>query len=199
VLEPIIKEHPGPPTKLITLKCAECHRTFYLERFNYNQRAKNSKRGLFCSTKCATVNHNKSDEMRQRITQTQTGVSVPSRGKIGRKFSEETREKIRLSKLGKPASPIDYAIVLRELAFRKKTKFAVTQGLIPDAIFIEDGKLVALELQKERWLCGVRRKMQAYNNRTDYDKVIIVWYSCSGERLKEWQKVGRGEWKEISS
>ncbi len=197
MLEPIVKEHPGPATTLITLKCTECHRTFYLERFVYNQRVKKTTIGLFCSTKCATDNHNKSDEMRQRITATQTGVSVPARGRIGRRIPEAVREKIRLSKLGKPASPVDYAIVLKELSFRKKTKFAVTQGLIPDAIFIEDGKLVALEIEKERWETAIRTKMHAYDNRKDYDKVILVWYSRRGERLKEWQKEN-GEWKLIS-
>jgi len=103
-----------------------------------------------------------------------------------------------MAKLGKPASPVDYAIVLKELAFRKKTKYAVTQGLIPDAIFIEDGKLVALEIEKEKWEAAIRLKMQAYNNRNDYDKVILVWYSRRGERLKEWQKEN-GEWKLVPS
>ena len=30
--------------------------------------------------------------------------------------------------------------------------------------------------------------MQGYNNRSDYDKVILVWYSPEGKRLKEWHK-----------
>jgi len=131
-----------------------------------------------------------------KIRAKQLGISNPKRGRIGHYVSERTKEKIRLKKIGKPA-PVDTAIILSELKFRKVEKYFAMVGLIPDAVFIEDGRLVALEVEKERWETGVRRKMAAYNNRPEYEKVILVWYSPSGERLKEWHK-DNGEWKLIS-
>jgi hypothetical protein len=136
--------------------------------------------------------HPVSEETRQKIILKQKGISKPQCGRAGHIVSEETKAKIRQSKLGK-SWKADHDIILRELAFTAREKFAITNGLIPDAIFIEDGKLVALEVEKKRWETDIKRKMKNYDKRGDYDKVIIVWYSLEGERLKEWHKE-RGEW-----
>jgi hypothetical protein len=102
-----------------------------------------------------------------------------------------------MSKLGRPA-PVDTQIIISELKHRGIQKYFAMVGLIPDAVFLENGKMVALEVEKERWETGIRAKMAAYNNRPEYEKVILVWYSPSGERLKEWVKEN-GEWHLISS
>jgi hypothetical protein len=179
----------------VEVNCTYCHKLFIISKGEYNKRKKHNQRGMFCSWKCATTEHNVSPEMRRAISIAQKGVSVPARGRFGHSVSEATKEKIRLKKLGRPA-PVDTAIIISELKFRKIEKYFAMVGLIPDAVFIQDGKLVALEVEKERWETGIRRKMAAYNNRPEYEKVILVWYSPSGKRLKEWHK-DNGEWKLI--
>lgn len=182
---------------IVELECGVCHKKFIKLQWVYNQtlrRYPNQKR-FFCSLKCnykARFGHVTPQETRDKISRAQKGVSVMSRARPGHEVTDETREKIRQKKLGKPSKK-DFDIIQRELAFRATGKYAITKGLVPDAIFIEDGKLVALEVEKERWYTGIKRKMQQYENRNDYDKVILVWYSPDGQRLKEWQK-DNGEW-----
>jgi len=142
--------------------------------------------------RCSGLGRKLTEEIVQKVISKQKGVSVIARGRIGHPVSQETREKIRLAKTGKRHF-VDHDIIIRELACRGTQNFAVTNGLIPDAIFIEDGKLVALEVEKERWETGIRKKMKSYDRRGDYDKVILVWYSPDGQRLKEWHKEN-GEW-----
>jgi hypothetical protein len=184
----------------ISVNCTHCGKLFHLSGKQYKKRMRNNKSGLFCSVQCINTNlsnRNRSAEIIARNRAVQLGVSVLSRGRTGHIVSEETREKIRLKKLGKPA-PVDTQIILNELKFRKAQKYFAMVGLIPDAIFFEDGKPVALEVQKSRWDADIRKKMAAYNNRPEYEKVVLVWYSPSGKRLKEWHK-DNGEWKLISS
>ena len=192
-LEEYPKITPSNKNGIIVLKCSQCKQTFYRKKwYHENLMQKNSRAKVFCSPKCSLLKQHPRDETIEKIRSKQLGVSVLSRGRVGHTVSEETKEKIRLKKLGKPA-PVDTAIILNELKFRKIEKSFAMVGLIPDAVFIEDGKLVALEVEKERWETGVRRKMAAYNNRPEYEKVILVWYSPEGKRLKEWQK-DNGEW-----
>lgn len=185
------------PEAYIELECGTCRKVFSKPMWVYNQSLKkypNQKR-WFCSLDCnykSRFGHVTPQEVRDKISRAQKGITFMSRARPGHEVTEETKEKIRLKKLGKPSKK-DYDIIMRELAFRAKGKYAITKGLVPDAIFIEDGKLVALEVEKERWFTGIKTKMQQYENRNDYDKVIIVWYSPEGERLKEWQK-DNGEW-----
>jgi len=183
------------------LRCFTCGKQFLKETGLYNQTLKRypNQERWFCSLECnikKRYGHPVSPEAVEKIRAKQLGISVLSRGRKGHIISEETREKIRQSKLG-IATKVDHDIILTELGYRKVKKYAVTHGLIPDAIFIEDGKLVALEIEKERWESAITTKMQGYNNRNDYDKVILVWYSPEGKRLKEWQK-DNGKWKLMS-
>jgi hypothetical protein len=185
----------------IELECDVCHKIFLKERWKYNQTLRRYPNQIrwFCSLECnykSRFGHKTPQETRDKIRQSQKGISVLSRGRTGHKVSEEVKEKIRLKKLGIPHKE-DHDVVVRELSFRNTQKYAITKGLVPDAIFIEDGRLVALELEKKRHETEIRRKMKQYDNRNDYDKVIIVWYSPDGKRLKEWQK-DKGEWKIIS-
>jgi hypothetical protein len=186
----------------IELNCSNCGNKFVKEKGYYDNALKRrpNQKQWFCSVSCINTNRegrNISEETRIKIVAAQKGISCPSRGRIGHIVSEETREKIRQSRLGQP-SISDHDIILQELAYRGTPKYAITRYIIPDAIFIEDGHLVALELEKKKWETDIRRKMKSYENSTDYDKVVLVWYSPKGERLKEWHK-DNGEWKLVSS
>jgi hypothetical protein len=174
--------------------CAYCKQEIEMELWEYNARIKNNKgRGIFCSPEHALNGRSVSEETKRKISLAQKGISVLSRGRKGHPVSEETKEKLRLRKLGNTNGQNHHLIIDKELSFRKTSKYAITKGLVPDAVFIEDGKLVALEVEHKKWETEIRKKMKMYENRNDYDKVIIVWYSPKGERLKEWIKTN-GEW-----
>lgn len=179
----------------IIANCAYCKKEIEMELWQYNDRVKNNKgRGIFCSPEHALYGRSVSEETRNKISIAQKGISVPTRGRPGHKVSDETKEKIRLKKLGNMNGGQKHHIIIhKELSFRKTSKYAITKGLVPDAIFIEDGKLVALEIEHKKWETDIREKMKMYEDRNDYDKVIIVWYSPEGKRLKEWVKTN-GEW-----
>lgn len=181
---------------IVTIECLRCKKPLTMKRWEYNHRMnRNQRDGLFCSLECSSLDHKTSEETRRKLSQSQKGISVLTRGRPGHTVSEETKEKIRLKKLGNVNGQKHHIIIDKELSFRKTDKYAITKGLVPDAIFIdEDGKLVALEVEQKKWETDIRQKMKMYENRNDYDKVIIVWYSPEGERLKEWQK-DNGEWK----
>jgi hypothetical protein len=63
---------------------------------------------------------------------------------------------------------------------------------------MENGKLVALEVEKKAHYSAVSRKMKMYTqiklDHHGYDKVILVWYSLEGKRLKEWI-YEKGTWR----
>lgn len=184
------------------LKCATCGELFLRQKGYIAKRLKEypHQTKWYCSFKCnvkSRVGHPVTPESVAKIRAKQLGVSVLSRGRMGHSVSEETKEKIRQKKLGVSVRS-DHDIILKELAYRGTPKYAITKNIIPDAIFLEDGKLVALEVEKKPWELSIRKKMKSYENSTDYDKVVIVWYSPSGKRLKEWHK-DNGEWKLISS
>ena len=182
----------------IELECETCHKKFMKEQHKHNltmKRYPNQKR-FFCSLECnykSRFGHVSSEETKKKISLAQKGISVLARGRPGHLVSDETKQKIRLKKLGNNNGQKHHIIIDKELSLRKISKCALTKGLVPDAIFIEDGKLVALEVEQKKWESDIRQTMQIYDNRNDYDKVILVWYSLDGERLKEWQKEN-GEW-----
>jgi hypothetical protein len=190
------------PEHYIKLKCANCGKIFYKERGQYKHKLAEypDQTNFYCSSKCdykKRIGHPVTPESVAKIRAKQLGISVLARGRVGHPVSEETKEKIRQKKLGVSCRS-DHDIILKELAYRGTPKYAITKDIIPDAIFIEDGKLVALEVEKKPWELSIRKKMKSYENSTDYDKVVVVWYSPKGERLKEWHK-DNGEWKLISS
>jgi hypothetical protein len=178
--------------------CAFCGKVFSLpgKMWNKHIREGYAEDRVFCSRNCAVVERNKSDAMRAAISKKQTGVSVPSRGRVGHAVSDEAKEKIRQSKVGVPHRQ-DYDIVVGEMARRGITQYVtLTKRPIPDAVFIEDGKLVAVEVEKERWQAGINNKMKEYAEHPNkWSKVILVWYSPEGQRMKEWILQG-GVWKE---
>ena len=190
------------PEHNVELECAECGKLFLKSKSKYEDilaEYPNQKR-WFCGLECNTKSkrgHPVSPDTIEKIRAKQLGVSVLSRGRMGHPVSEETKEKIRQKKLGVSVRS-DHDIILKELVYRGTPKYAITKNIIPDAIFLEDGKLVALEVEKKPWELSIRKKMKSYENSTDYDKVVIVWYSPSGERLKEWHK-DNGEWTLVPS
>jgi hypothetical protein len=185
------------PGSIYELVCSRCGIKFYIRRWYHDQLKKDNKgRGYFCSRRCALIARNVSQEQRDKISKAQKGISVLSRGRKGKVIPPEVREKIRQSKLGKP-SPQDYMIVHTALEALGVKKAAVTKGLVPDAIFVKDGLLTALEVEKKRIESDIRRKMAQYDNRDDYDKVIIMWYDPKGNYLKQWVKY-KGEWNLVT-
>ena len=185
------------PNSIIKLQCPRCGIDFFIRRWRYKmQMDVNKGRGLFCSHRCSLIARNVSQEHRDKISKAQKGISVLSRGRKGKVIPLEVREKIRQSKLGKP-SPQDYMIVHTALEALGVKKAAVTKGLVPDAIFVKDGLLTALEVEKKRIESDIRRKMAQYDNRDDYDKVIIMWYDPKGNYLKQWVKY-KGEWNLVT-
>lgn len=190
------KAHEGE--RWVLIRCGHCDKEFAVEN-NYLVRAlKTSKgRGPFCSSHCSMLNRGKQKlETIQKIMNAQKGVSVLSRGRFGHVVSEETRAKLReLKKVQKPTQT-DWDVVLREVEHRGIKNGAIMTAPIPDYVFIDEhGKLAAIEIEKEKWESGVRTKMREYTNFPDkWDKVILVWYSPEGKRMKEWI-LENGDWR----
>jgi hypothetical protein len=132
------------------------------------------------------------EETRAKISAGHKGHHRPT--KSGWHHTEETKEKLRKIKTGKPCKK-DSEIVDREIAIQGYSKFATTNGIIPDAVIVKDGKLIALEVEKERYEVGVREKMQNYAKKPNhgYDEVILVWYTPDNIRQKVWL-LKNGEW-----
>ena len=191
------------------LLCTTCDIDFTenLNKYDYRKRLKrlNKNIRIFCSDKCAKDTMNRDPEHIKKVADTQRGISVPSRtvNRIGTNYSKKTRlrisisktgmpsgrkgyimkegikEKIRLTKIGKPATKTNWNIVHEEMKHRGISNYAITNAPIPDAVWVEDGKLVALELENKRVFFEVNRKMQQYIESNlcyhAYDKVYIVW------------------------
>jgi DNA-directed RNA polymerase subunit N (RpoN/RPB10) len=171
---------------IITINCAKCGKEIQMKRWQYNQKINRSQRDqLFCSQSCAMSGRVPTEEHRRKISDRQAGISVPSRGR-SRPQSEEVRLKISLAKKGKTGIVADWEIVTTEMLRRGISKYVMTRRPVPDAIWIEDGKLVALELEKKSDLHPIKEKMDIYRRGTNYDKVYLVWYSLKGEFRKEW-------------
>ncbi len=183
----------GNTKAITTTHCTSCNVIITLDDWEYRRRLKNE-RGIFCSPKCALIGRRCDLETKTKISNSQKGISVLSRGRKGHIVTEETKEKIRQSRLG-TSSIKDNNIIIEDIISRKVQKYALTEKLIPDAIYIENGKLVALEIEKKSCESDAKRKMQNYEKRNGYDKVIIAWYSKDKKKIKEWIKE-KGKWKE---
>lgn len=174
-------------SKIIKTNCSSCGIELEMEEWYYNARMKRSKRDqIFCSTGCVQKGRIWSEDSKKKISDKQTGVSVLTRGRKGHIVSEETKEKIRSVKKGKNGIVPDWKIVTTEMQRRGINKYVMTTRPVPDAIWVEDGKLIALELEKKPWLTAVKEKMDLYKLGTNYDKVYLVWYNLKGTRQKEW-------------
>lgn len=183
---------------MVTVECFKCKKPITMKRWEYNHKINRNKRdGLFCSIECGLLGRKLSETTKDKIRQSQIGISYPQRGRTGHLVTETTRLKISQSRIGKHIQT-DWDIVDRDLKERGIIKSAITKTVVPDSIFIdEDGLLVAYEVEKKTWENEAKRKMLKYKNMNGYDKVIIVWYS-RGIKRKEWSKTKNDlEWKEI--
>lgn len=192
----------------IKCKCGTCGKNMLLNRWDYNSRLKNSNSNkLFCSNTCSLTGRKVSRETKQKLSQSQKGISVPSRGKSpseevrkkisssqkgisvmsrgrkGRILPENVKEKIRRSKIGIPSIK-DNDIILNDLKTRDYDKAITTIKVIPDAIMVKNGKLIALEVEKKKYEYDIRKKMDNYIN-DEFDKVIISWYLPNGEKVRD--------------
>jgi len=191
------KNRAGNGSGLVNLVCANCNKQFQRKRWQWKRDSRIGKgRGPFCSNICSLVGRPVSDKTKEKLRKSQIYIPKPQSGIIGHPISKETKQKISETKTGISIKP-DWDIVDTEMKRRGIIKYAITREPIPDTIFIENEKLVALELQKNRYESSVRTKMRLYDNcRSHYDKVIIVWYNTDGKFMKEWVKEN-GEWKQI--
>jgi hypothetical protein len=185
----------------VNLTCGLCGVVFTISRANYNHRLKHNDSGVFfCSRLCASRHVAQSDMRRKAVTEKQSGVSAPQRGRVGHVVSEDTKLKISLKRRLRHevcAFQPHWNKIHEELSKRGITKYASMDLIVPDAVFIEDGKLVAFELEHKRWFTEVKKKMMQYMNCTKYDKVILIWYDREDTFKGEWHFMD-GDWKVIT-
>lgn len=176
----------------VKTNCNYCKKELILKRWEYNLRLKENERGIFCSPRCSLIGKKLSEETRKKIAEKQKGKSLLTRGRKGHVVSDETKEKIKLTKIGKPWNG-DWDIVHRAAQIKKLQKYVVTRAPIPDIIYVEDGKLIAIEVEKKPWETMIRKKMDGYKENNGYDKVILMWFLPTGEFMKEWT-LENGKW-----
>lgn len=174
-------------TLVIETQCVQCDKDIIRPKWYQDSLDKKNKgRGPFCSRRCALIGRPVSVETREKIAQPQIRISRLQSGRVGHTVSQETKTKLSLVKTGVPIK-VDWDVVSSECDRRGWKKYAIMRAPIPDAVTMEDGKLVALELQKGTWEANVRRKMREYQDyHTKWDKVYLVWYTPDNIRRGEW-------------
>jgi hypothetical protein len=187
------------PNSIISLRCKTCGKEFTRPRWYQNTLDKdNQGRGPFCCRKCGQTGRVLSEESKKKISESQIGISVPSRGVDGHIVPEEVRMSIRLSKTGVSVKA-DWDIVDTAMKRLGISRYALLRAPIPDSIFIENGKIVALEVEKKPWETDIRKKMKEYQEyHTKWDKVIIMWYDLDGNFRKKWV-LENGVWSVVTS
>lgn len=195
ISEGLEKSHSQDQDNHITISCATCNKEFILRRWEYNDRMRKNPRALFCSVICSLTGKRKSEETKQKIKDSQKGISVSSRGRPGHIVTEETKQKIRDTKKknGFYRSP-DWDIVLKAAERLGLEKYVTTKAPVPDILFIEDGKLIAVEVEKKPHETQIRKKMDNHTLNTGYDKVILMWFLPTGEFMKQWI-LENGKWR----
>lgn len=110
----------------------------------------------------------------------------------GKPWSDETKKKMSKAKIGR-SSKADWDIVYHEVALQGSKKYVITRKPIPDAILFEDGKIIALEVEKKLSFADIKKKMGLYTHDRYFDEVRIIWYKTNGIRHKEFRKID-GKW-----
>jgi NUMOD3 motif len=80
----------------VIANCANCGKEFEMEGWLYLQRSRQNKgRGFFCSRKCSLIGRKHSEKTKTKISKTQKGIKVPTRGKRkGHPIPDESKQKI---------------------------------------------------------------------------------------------------------
>lgn len=184
--------------KYVIVNCGTCNKEFLKNIHYYASQLKRSKSGkLYCSLHCSKIGHEVTEDTKSKIRSKQFGISVMSRGKPGRIIPQEVRDKIRNSKLGVP-TPKDWEGMRKELNMYEgliDTKVIPLIKPVPDGILIQNGQVIAVEIEKEPYEYGIRTKMKYYDNIKYFDKVIIIWYR-DNERVGEFHKIN-GIWSDL--
>jgi len=80
---------------ILKLFCARCNKEFYIRNWYYRQLfVRNRGRGFFCSRKCALTGRPISQETKEKISDAQTGISVPARAVLGEKHGNWKGDKV---------------------------------------------------------------------------------------------------------
>jgi len=165
-------------TPELSFKCKLCFKRFFItEKRNEYLKKLYGHGKLYCSHKCYTQSNI------GKITPLETRMKI-SRGGMG-------ISKQRIFPMKTISNKVDWNIVINEAKKRGITKYAITKAPIPDLIYLENNKLIALELEKKPLFSVVKQKMNYYSNsnlqhHTAYDKVILVWYDLEGNFKEEW-------------
>lgn len=185
-----IYESLGFGKNRINIICKTCSKSFFIARWLYDRRIKEGYGVKYCSLDCAkkgNIGRKASEETKLKQSLSQKGKSKPHAG-----IPRSIESRIKQSETLRGTSIIaDWNIVINELKRRGISKYSITKKPVPDAIFIEDNKLIALELEKKPLFSAVKPKMDLYINsnlqhHTAYDKVILVWYDLEGNFKEEW-------------
>lgn len=94
---------PIIPGSFLVLVCSTCKQSFLRPKWVQRDIDKKNpdRRGDFCSRRCGAVGRLHSDETKEKISKTQRGVKVPSRGRKGHTVSDEARKKMSLAASGR--------------------------------------------------------------------------------------------------
>lgn len=183
-LKHILKRRAPRKGVIAICTCANCGKESELPMSKYNDQIKSRRgKGVCCTKVCSNELYLK------RLSASQYGISVLSRGRPGKTMSEKFKDHLSKVRTGKHY-PIDLNIIEKEVASLDFSQVATTVGIIPDLIGIVDDKLIAVEVERELYESGIRNKMLNYTTKKSnhgYNEVRLVWYSAQdGSRKKEW-------------
>jgi len=198
-LKRFYETHKERTAGLVDVICAKCAKTFQLKAYAYRARIRHNKDApLYCSKACALSARIVRPETRAKLSQLQTNVSVPSRGRPGHTVDVDTRLKLSLRKKLSPVMSFKRhdEDVDEEMHKMGITMYASDRTRNRDTCFVQDGRHIAFELERKRWFTSVKKKMRQYIGSNEYDKVILIWKDLAGQFRGKWE-FENGEWKQV--
>jgi len=189
--------------KLVEIKCDGCNKITTITLRAYKDRRRNKSNFWYCTLDCARKNKIVTEDTKEMIKKAQEGVSVKSRGRIGHIVSEETREKIRQKRLKqiKDMKIKQYSFHLIHECMKNlgESKYVITNGVVPDAIYTKNNKLIAVESERGAWVSCATKKMESYDTKPhNFDEVHVFWLdSKNRDKIAgHWYK-SNGSWQTL--